>query len=320
VSDWDGVTLAQASPVHALALTPDERRLLVLTERRSPVKRPSNAVATSVLEIWRAGPAAPERAMVVPGPRDLPGSALAVSPDGRLAAAGYKTVRVWNIATGRVACTLNGHSDQMHRIVFSPDGARIATASDDMTARVWDASRGRELVRIQHAARVESVAFTRDGRQLITGCNSLDARRQPFGGLQRTDLRTRRFVEYELPNGERPRWLGADVSPDGKTLVAAMTGYGAFAIFDVETRRLVQQIARPKKLAWGRRALFSHAGDRVVLQHWDGLSIRDAKSWRETMLIPKAVAVALLADGRLLYRRGARGEVNGKIEMIATPI
>ena len=32
---------------------------------------------------------------------------------------------------------------------FSPDGARIVTASQDKTARVWDAKSGKELARLR---------------------------------------------------------------------------------------------------------------------------------------------------------------------------
>ena len=35
---------------------------------------------------------------------------------------------------------LKGHDGFVSSAAFSPDGARVVTASDDMTARVWDIS------------------------------------------------------------------------------------------------------------------------------------------------------------------------------------
>jgi WD40 repeat protein len=50
-------------------------------------------------------------------------------------------VRVVDASTGSDLAILRGHTDQIRRIAFSDNGARIATASEDATARVWD-SRG----------------------------------------------------------------------------------------------------------------------------------------------------------------------------------
>jgi len=53
-------------------------------------------------------------------------------------------------------------------VVFSPDGRRLATASADKTARIWDVSSGQELATVTHNDTVYGVAFSPDGRRLAT--------------------------------------------------------------------------------------------------------------------------------------------------------
>ena len=48
-------------------------------------------------------------------------------------------------------------------MAFSPDGTRVATASDDCSARVLDAATGVQLARLDHDGAVNAVAFRPDG-------------------------------------------------------------------------------------------------------------------------------------------------------------
>ena len=40
---------------------------------------------------------------------------------------------------------LSGHGDDVFSAAYSPDGTRIVTASEDKTARIWDAHTGAQL-------------------------------------------------------------------------------------------------------------------------------------------------------------------------------
>jgi WD40 repeat protein len=53
--------------------------------------------------------------------------------------------------------------------VFSPDGTRLATGSDDGSARVWDLVSGRQLLEVRHDEVVAEVVFSPDGTRLATG-------------------------------------------------------------------------------------------------------------------------------------------------------
>jgi WD40 repeat protein len=98
---------------------------------------------------------------------------VAFSPDGqRLATAGYDgTTRVWDMAGGRGARTLQGqHTGPVNSVTVTPDGQRIITAGMDGTVRLWDTVSGQELRKfVGHTDRVWSVAVTPNGQRIVTG-------------------------------------------------------------------------------------------------------------------------------------------------------
>ncbi|MGD0693815.1 MAG: hypothetical protein ABSB82_03085 [Terriglobia bacterium] len=50
--------------------------------------------------------------------------------------------------------TLGGHSEPVTSVAWSPDGKRLATGSEDHTAKVWGAESGKELLTLRgHSSR-----------------------------------------------------------------------------------------------------------------------------------------------------------------------
>lgn len=97
----------------------------------------------------------------------------AFSADGALIVTGGVGGRVelWESATGRRLGIVGSHADRVIGLAWSPDGARVASASGDGTAAVWDVSGGTKPVCVvrAHRNKVWCVAFSPDGKFLATG-------------------------------------------------------------------------------------------------------------------------------------------------------
>src|SRR5437016_2762308 len=66
--------------------------------------------------------------------------------------------------------TYRGHSAGVIGVAWSPDGTRIASASNDGTVQVWDAANGGHVYTYRgHTDRVNVVAWSPDGTRIASG-------------------------------------------------------------------------------------------------------------------------------------------------------
>jgi len=103
---------------------------------------------------------------------------LAFSPDGtHIISAGNDGIRVWDLAMGNVLSIPAPHISSLNGMAMTQDGTRLATASDDYKAKIWDISpllnpgkiNNKPLLTLDHPGIVFSTSFNRDGSKLATG-------------------------------------------------------------------------------------------------------------------------------------------------------
>jgi WD40 repeat protein len=75
---------------------------------------------------------------------------------------------IWDTNAGAAVATLSGHEKRINAVSIDPGSARVVTASDDRTVRVWDAHTGRLIwLSDKHRHKVRNVVFSSDSSKLL---------------------------------------------------------------------------------------------------------------------------------------------------------
>ena len=98
--------------------------------------------------------------------------AIAFSPDSKLIASGSKdkTIKIWQVDTGKEVMTLEGHNDDITSVAISADNKILASGSKDKTLKLWALTTGKLISTINHPEKIQAVVYSRD-RILATGCS-----------------------------------------------------------------------------------------------------------------------------------------------------
>jgi len=202
-----------------------------------------------------------------------------------------RTVRIWDVAGRRTQLLIrghsknpDGHSDEINWVAFSPDGRKLATASDDRTVKLWSAASGEIRATLGHDNRAVSAVFTPDGRRVIS-CTRMGAvivwdaeTLQRFDGyllVRRGTVQSfRRLDSFRVHRNGTMQALA--ISPDGTTLAIAGERVVIWSLAErKEVTRLAGEHGQVNSVA------FSHDGTRLATTGNDGkVNLWKTRSWQ----------------------------------------
>jgi periodic tryptophan protein 2 len=166
---------------------------------------------------------------------------------------------VWEWQSESYILKQQGHLDSMNSLVYSPDGQKIVTTSDDGKVKVWDVKSGFCIVTFtEHTSGVTACQFAKKGSVLFTA--SLD------GSIRAWDLiRYRNFRTFTAPS--RLSFSSLAVDPSGEVICAGSPDSFDIHVWSVQTGQLLDQLSGHEGpvSALG----FAADGNHLVSGSWD---------------------------------------------------
>ncbi|MDE0042639.1 MAG: dockerin type I domain-containing protein, partial [Candidatus Poribacteria bacterium] len=149
--------------------------------------------------------------------------------------------------------TLEGHTDRLNSVSFSPDHTTFASASDGGTVKLWDVETLENIATLEeHTRSVRSLSFSPDGRVLASG--SWD------GAINLWNTETRETIGVLRHN----QISFVSFSPDGRTLASGARD-GSIKLWNVAKGAEFSTLRHAKVTS----ASFSSDGRTFATAGWD---------------------------------------------------
>lgn len=233
---------------------------------------------------------------------------IAFSPDGSRVVAGMggDTLALYDVATGRMRLTFGGELTPVVAVALSPDGSKILSSGNDNTLKFWDAAAGRLLNTFKVSDDTSAVAFSADGRTVLTGNTGANDPPKP-DKVELWDVATGKLLRSY--SGDLSMVGSVGFSSDGRTYFTggAYESDTALQLWEAATGKLLRAFNAEEGVM---TAAFSRDGKKLVsggaqmLRLWDTATGKLLRIFKVSSTVN---SVTFSPDGKALVSASDKG-------------
>ncbi len=274
-------TFVYREPVSWLGFSNDGRTLVALG---------SSGFVPGKTQAWNVATGAE----VTPAPQQADCFSSAASGDDAMAAEiDGKTIKLRDLAGGKLIRTLASRTSDFQKAMFSPDNAILACGGERFSIRLWDLRSGVLRTLEGHTDMPIVADFSPDSRLFASGGRDLTVRLWDSASGREVKTLTGHTGQYIK---------GMHFSPNGKTLLSF--DKAGFKLWEVATGRELVSAAGDHDDAY-RYVIFSPRGDLLAAVTVEGIKLWAADTGRELRLLSgKGGSLEFSPDGQLLLAHG----------------